>query len=73
MLLSHQRNCANAIKRMNFYYRHISIFVFFRVSVCSLLLTRMLNFTALRVGVQTLYNTILRIFCTDIGARGQIT
>jgi len=55
----HQSNCASAIKRMLFYYGHISIFVFFYVFVCSLLLTCMLKSTALRVGMKTLYNTII--------------
>jgi len=43
---------------MLFYKRNISIFVFFHVFVCSLLLPCMLWSTALRVGVKTLYNTV---------------
>jgi len=39
-----------------FYYRRISMFVFFHVAVCSLLLARMLS-----VGVKTLYNTHIEI------------
>jgi len=43
---------------MLFYYRHISIFVFFRVFVCSLLLPCVLKSTALLAGVKALYNTV---------------
>jgi len=53
----HQSNCASAMKRMFFYYRHVPIFVFFRVFVCSLLLPCTLKSSALRVGVKALYNT----------------
>jgi len=59
MLVFHQSNCAGAIKRMIFCYRHISIFMLFHVFVCSLLLPCMLKSTALRVGVQMLYNTMI--------------
>jgi len=45
-------------KRMLFCCRHIFIFVFFHVLVCSLLLRCMLGSPALRVGVKTLYDTI---------------
>jgi len=37
MLELHQTNCATAIKSMFFYFRHISVLVFFLGSVCSLL------------------------------------
>jgi len=44
MLVFHQSNCVSAIKRMLFYYHHVSIFVFFHVFVGSfLLLPCMLN------------------------------
>ena len=54
----HQSNCVSASKRMLFYYRHISIFVFFHVFECSLLLPCMLKSYALCVGMKMLYNTI---------------
>jgi len=57
MLVIHQSICVRAIERMLFYYHRISIFVFFHVILCSLLLLCLS--TALRMGVQTLYNTIL--------------
>jgi len=48
----------STIKLMLFYYRHISMFVSFHVSLCSLLLSCMFKLTALCAGVKTLYNTI---------------
>jgi len=56
-LTFHQSNCASAIKRKLFYYRHVSIFVFFHVFLCSLLLPCMLESSALRVGEKMLHNT----------------
>jgi len=43
---------------MFFYYRHISIFMFFHVFVCSLLLPHVLTSIALRVGVKALYSAL---------------
>jgi len=42
------------MKRMLFHRRHISVFVFFHVSACILLLPCMLKSTALRVGRYTM-------------------
>jgi len=55
MLLFHQSNRVSAIMRMLYYYRRISIFVFFHVFVCSLLLSCMLESTALRVGEDVIH------------------
>ena len=48
MLVFHQSDCVSAIKRMLFYYQHISIFV-----------PHMLKSTAFCVGAKTLYSTKL--------------
>jgi len=48
--------CAVARLRVNI-ARHMSMLVFFHLYVCSLLVSRMLKCTALRVGVKTLYST----------------
>jgi len=48
MLVLHQSNHFRAIKRMLFYYSHKSIFVLFRVSVCSLLPSCILTLSLLR-------------------------
>jgi len=56
--LFHQSKCISAIKRVLFYYRHTSIFVFFHVFVCSLLLRFLIKSNALHVGVKTLHNAI---------------
>jgi len=52
MLVFHQCKRISAIKRIFFYYRHVCIFVFFHVLVCTFLLGCMSS--ALRVGVKKL-------------------
>jgi len=44
---------------MLFYYRHISVFVFFQISVHSFLLPGMHESTSLHAGVKTLHNTVI--------------
>jgi len=56
MLVIRQGKCVSAIKRVLFCYHKVSIFVFFHVFLCSLLLPCMLKSTALRVEVKALYN-----------------
>ena len=58
LLVLHQSNRVSALKRVFFYYRHISMPVFFHVYMCYLLLPCMLESIALRVGMKTLYCTI---------------
>ena len=64
---SEYSKCITAIKRMlpPLYYRHVYILVFFHVQyLCiSCYCETCLKSSALRVGVKTLYNTILIIEC----------
>ena len=55
MLVFYQSKCISAIKRILFYYFHVSIFELIHAFVCSLSLRCMLKPRALRVGVKTLH------------------
>jgi len=59
MLVLHQSKYVSAIECMPSSNRHLSIFVFFHVFVCSLLLPCMLKSSRLRmgVGVKTSHHT----------------
>ena len=57
MLVFHQCKCISAIKRI-LYYCQVYMLVCFHAFVSSFLLRRMLESSALRVGVKTLHNTI---------------
>jgi len=58
MLVFHQNNGVSTIRRMLFYYCHLSIFVFLNVFVYSSLMPCMLMSTVLRAGVKIQYTIV---------------